>query len=176
MRDPGDLSEALPIKIGPPETGSAATVRPSGGAPVVRRLKRRADFVHAGKGKRWHGKTLSLHAAPARMDEAAPDPPVARIGYTLTKKVGNAVVRNRARRRLREAVRLCADLPAKPGHDYVIIGRIEAVRRPFAALGRDVVRAINDVHRADGRGHRAAPRAPRRRQGPRDDARCRLHR
>ncbi len=146
MRDPSNRSEAdrprnaLPVpRYG---EGGASSLEPV----AIRRLKRRADFLHAGKGKRWHGKTLSLHAAPARPSHA--DPAVARIGFTLTKKVGNAVVRNRARRRLKEALRLCIDLPAKPNHDYVVIGRIEAVRLPFTALGRDLLRALEDVHGA----------------------------
>ena len=167
MRDPSDLSDASPLdasrpKDGQPEiTQASREVTPAPRKVIeasrvpVRRLKRRADFLHAGKGKRWHGKALSLHAAPARADGIGANPTVARVGFTLTKKVGNAVIRNRARRRLREAMRLCADLPVKPGHDYVIVGRIEAVRLPFAALGREAVRAINDVH-----GARAASRRP----------------
>ena len=71
-----------------------------------------------------------------------------RFGFTVTKKVGNAVVRNRARRRLREAVRLAsAALPVKPGHDYVIVGRLEAVRRSFEELGRELVRGLATVHK-----------------------------
>lgn len=86
--------------------------------------------------------------AETRADDAggivADDTP--RFGFTLTKKVGNAVVRNRARRRLREAVRLAPEISAKDGHDYVIIGRIEAVRLPFAALQRELARGVVGVH------------------------------
>ena len=99
--------------------------------------------MRAAKGKRWHGKALSLQAAA----RAAEDTGAPRVGFTLTKKVGNAIVRNRARRRLREAVRL-GDLPARTGHDYVLIGRIEAVRLPFAELESELARAFIGVHDA----------------------------
>ena len=83
-----------------------------------------------------------------------------RFGFTLTKKVGNAVVRNRARRRLREAVRLApADLPARLGHDYVIVGRLEAVRMPFKALGRELVRGLFAVHERGRRRDKPRPAA-----------------
>ena len=163
MRDPSDTPETtIPDAAVAPALPSSATVSP----PTLSRLKRRADFLQAAKGKRWHGKALSLHAAPARrmLGDAADQldlPAVARVGFTLTKKVGNAVVRNRARRRLREAVRLSDDLPARAGHDYVVIGRIDAVRVPFAALKREVARAVRDVHGARASGPRGQkPKKP----------------
>lgn len=104
----------------------------------IGRLKRRADFLRAAKGKRCHMGAMTVQAAPAKE-------PGVRIGFTLTRKVGNAVVRNRARRRLKEAVRLSPDLPVAADHDYVVIGRIEAVRLPFEALKRDLARAIRGV-------------------------------
>ena len=57
----------------------------------------------------------------------------ARVGFTVTKKVGNAVVRNRIRRRLKEAVRVHAADDMQPGNDYVIVGREEVLTAPFAA-------------------------------------------
>jgi ribonuclease P protein component len=105
----------------------------------IGRLKRRADFLRAAKGKRWHATPMSVQAATS-------DEPGVRIGLTLTRKVGNAVVRNRIRRRLREAVRVTDALPVVPGHDYVIIGRVEALRLPFETLQRDLARALRGVH------------------------------
>lgn len=114
---------------------------------TIGRLKRRADFLRAAKGRRWHGRALSLQSvARGDMDEAG-----VRVGFTLTKKVGCAVIRNRARRRLREAVRLTADLPTKPGHDYVVIGRAAAIEVPFEALQQELARALRAVHDGGGR-------------------------
>lgn len=114
---------------------------PTPAAPV--RLKRRAEFLRVGKGRRWHGGAMTIQAEARVEGDDGP----ARFGFTLTKKVGNAVVRNRARRRLREAVRLATpDLPARLGHDYVIVGRLEAVRVPFAALGHELARGLVAVH------------------------------
>ena len=100
--------------------------------------------MRAAKGRRWHGSAFSLQAV-AR-DPAGGDVDTPRVGYTLTKKVGGAVIRNRARRRLKEAMRLAADLPARPGHDYVVIGRLEAIRQPFATLSAELARAFIGVH------------------------------
>ena len=140
--------------------------------PKPTRLKRRADFLHVGKGRRWHGKAMTLQMSPRRAAPAAPAAPsdagleearseAVRFGFTLTKKVGNAVVRNRARRRLREAVRLSPDLPARPGHDYVVVGRLEAIRLPFEQLLGELARAVDRVHAAD------APRGGERRRNRR---------
>lgn len=70
----------------------------------------------------------------------------ARFGFTATKKLGNAVVRNRIRRRLREAVRLVAPEQARAGCDYVLIAREAAATRPFAALEKDLVAAFAALH------------------------------
>ncbi len=70
-----------------------------------------------------------------------------RVGFTCSKKVGNAVARNRAKRRLREVARL--ELPAhgRPGWDYVLIGRRDVTAtRPFDDLRRDLVRALDKLH------------------------------
>ncbi len=116
---------------------------------------RRADFLRAAKGKRWHGTALTLQATARGADEAEQPP---RLGFTLTKKVGCAVIRNRARRRLREALRLSVGLQARPGHDYVVIGRIAAIRVPFAELQSELARAFIGVHDAGRRKRREAGR------------------
>lgn len=67
---------------------------------------------------------------------------VARVGFTVTKKVGNAVVRNRIRRRLKEAVRVHAAGDMQPGNDYVIVGREEVLAAPFAAISTELSRRI----------------------------------
>lgn len=83
-----------------------------------------------------------------------PAPPAAtppRFGFTATKKLGNAVTRNRIRRRLKEAVRLVAPGAASAGCDYVLIAREAAATRPFAALERDLAAAFAAL-RAPGAG------------------------
>jgi ribonuclease P protein component len=106
------------------------------------RLKRRAQFLKvASKGAKAPMPGLVLQCL--RRDDAAP----ARLGFTVTKKVGNAVVRNRTKRRLREAARLLLRDQAaagKPlfGVDLVLIGRDGTRSRPFPALIDDVRRAL----------------------------------
>ncbi|OED47495.1 ribonuclease P protein component [Rhodobacteraceae bacterium (ex Bugula neritina AB1)] len=70
-----------------------------------------------------------------------------RIGFTCSKKVGNAVARNRAKRRLREAARMILPLHGRPGWDYVLIGRaIETAQRPLEELKRDLIYALKKIH------------------------------
>lgn len=111
------------------------------------RLKRRAEFLRvASKGRKVPVHGLVLQALP-REDDAA-----VRIGFTVTKKVGNAVVRNRTRRRLKEAARLLLrDNPAL-GADLVLIGRDSTRGRRFDVLMDDLSRALDKagVRRAGG--------------------------
>jgi ribonuclease P protein component len=106
-------------------------------APVPARLKRRAEFLRvASRGRKAavHGLVLQ---AMARGDENP-----ARIGFTVTKKVGNAVIRNRTRRRLKEAVRLLLQQRVVTGTDLVLIGRDTTRDRPFTELMNDLDRAL----------------------------------
>ncbi|QDI77139.1 ribonuclease P protein component [Leisingera aquaemixtae] len=70
-----------------------------------------------------------------------------RMGFTCSKKVGNAVARNRAKRRLREAARMILPVHGRPGWDYVLIGRAdETAQRPFEELKRDLIYALKKIH------------------------------
>lgn len=103
----------------------------------MRRLKKRAEFLAVARGVRSARRGFVVQTAAATTDEAAP-----RCGFTVTKKVGNAVVRNRVRRRLREAVRLESDRIGRPGFDHVVIGRREALEIAFAQLRADLAGAF----------------------------------
>jgi ribonuclease P protein component len=91
----------------------------------MERLRQRADFLAAATGMKVPAAAFVLQAR-----KRGDDGPV-RIGFTVSKKVGNAVERNRIRRRLREIVRLSAVSCLRRGHDYVLIGRRAALELPF---------------------------------------------
>ncbi len=102
------------------------------------RLIRRAEFLRvAAKGRKVAMPGLVLQALPR--GDASP----ARFGFTVTKKVGNAVIRNRTRRRLKEAARLLLRQQDLQGVDLVLIGRDGTRARPFDALQKDLRRALN---------------------------------
>ena len=104
------------------------------------RLKQRADFLAAAAGPKVAAAGFILQIRE-RGDAAPP-----RFGFTVSKKVGNAVERNRTRRRLREVVRLADALPGQAGHDYVLIGRRRALALPFGRLQADFTGALKRTH------------------------------
>ena len=79
-------------------------------------------------------------------DRRDADPP--RVGFTCTKKLGNAVMRNRIRRRLKEAARIALPGVAQTGFDYVLIGREASATRGFEALQNDIISAVSKLHAA----------------------------
>ena len=70
-----------------------------------------------------------------------------RVGFTASRKIGNAVARNRAKRRLRAAASAQLPLLGRPGHDYVLVARASALSRDYAALLADLAEAIGAAHR-----------------------------
>ena len=70
-----------------------------------------------------------------------------RVGFTASKKIGNAVARNRAKRRLRAAASQLLPLLGRAGHDYVLVARGTTVARPFPALLSDITTAMKAAHR-----------------------------
>ena len=109
-------------------------------AAPLERLRRRTDFRAAAAGQRASVGTFVVQAR--RRAEAGP----VRIGFTVSRQVGNAVERNRVRRRLREIVRLSDAERFRAGSDYVVIGRRAALDLSFARLAEDFSRALGRIH------------------------------
>ena len=109
-------------------------------------LKTRADFLRVAAGhRRAVAAGLVLQAAP-RPREAGSGSPV-RVGFTASRKVGNAVVRNRAKRRLRAVATSVLPREGESGTDYVLIARASTADRPFADLAADLERAMRRLSR-----------------------------
>ena len=119
--------------------------------PAPQRLKRRREFLQVARaGRKWAAPGLVLQALDRHVTESAAsgnciEGNEIRVGFTVTRKVGGAVVRNRARRRLRAAVEMVISTHAAPGHDYVVIGRAGTIRRPFPDLIGDLETALRKV-------------------------------
>lgn len=137
MSSPIDSSNAIPNSV----SHSAAETP----APKIRAglclLTHRAEFIAASRAKKQGTKSMMVQGRP-RKDDAP-----LRVGFTCSKKVGNAVARNRAKRRLREAARLVLPNHGKTGWDYVLIGRNDhTAARNFEDLQRDLIYALKKLH------------------------------
>ncbi len=108
---------------------------------MIIRLTRRAEFLKAARAP-YQARTAVVVQARKRAEDEDSASDAIRTGFTATKKVGNAVVRNRAKRRLREAARLLLPDHGLPGHDYVFIARAGTLSRPWAGLLDDVKAAL----------------------------------
>lgn len=136
----------------PPETpgqGQAAEAPAASPAvslcalPAIGTLKNRPDFLRAAQARRQGTAGFLLQARERRDDS-----PAIRVGFTASKKVGNAVFRNRAKRRLRALAREVLPGRAQAGWDYVLVARPGAtVERAFADLLADLTLALRQIHR-----------------------------
>lgn len=108
----------------------------SGESPYGR-LRKRAEFLSVRGGERRRGRYFLMEVLD-RGDGGIP-----RVGFTVTKKTGKAATRNRIRRRLKEAVRTHAADDMAPGHDYVIVGRVDILSAPFDVLRKELSRRMS---------------------------------
>ncbi len=132
-------------------------------APTVGRLKKRPDFLRvAAAGRKWVTPGLILQIRPRTPQEgAATARPIraggvradqVRVGFTVSRKVGDAVRRNRARRRLRAAAAAVFPVLGQAGSDYVVIGRAWTIGRAYADLLQDLSGALTALEGAKAKG------------------------
>jgi ribonuclease P protein component len=125
----------------------------------MERLRQRADFLAVADGAGVNSPAFTLQGR--RRDDLGP----VRVGFTVTKKNGNAPERNRIRRRLREVVRLTDSMALRPHHDYVLVGRRAALSRDFTAMVDDLQNCLQRL----GRGQKRDARKPDRKTGLNDE-------
>jgi ribonuclease P protein component len=100
-------------------------------------LRRRADFLSANKGRRFPMPGFVLLVRPREDGDDAK-----RVGFTVTKKIGGAVVRNRMKRRFRALVREAFEQAGVPGADHVLIGRQGGIERDYGLLRAELAKAL----------------------------------
>ncbi len=114
----------------------------------IETLKKRSDFLRiAGAGQKWVTPAMIVQTC----ENSAVDGDVIRVGFTASKKVGNAVKRNHAKRRLREAAKQVMKISADKNHDYVLIARHQIAEIKFKELIRDLKWALKRLHKAAGK-------------------------
>lgn len=132
---------------------------PSPARTVPERLTRRADYLAAGRGRRFHTPRMTLQGVerdPSRTTVEGP-----RFGLTVSRKVGTATERNRVKRRLRAVLRQLAGAqtgtPGLDSFDYVLVARRDVLSTDFRRLVQDVVEGVAGVHRPKGGGRARKP-------------------
>ena len=114
--------------------------------PAWARLRHRSDFQRVARGRRANAESFALQSRPRAEAEVAAAG--ARVGFTVTRKIGGAVERNRIRRRLKAALAAANAIAPNAHSDYVLVARRPALTRRFAALVADVERAFAQIGRA----------------------------
>jgi ribonuclease P protein component len=118
------------------------------------RLRQRADFLAVANGARVSSAAFVVQGR--RRDDDGP----IRVGFTVSRKNGTATERNRIRRRLREVVKRLDVIAMRPHHDYVLVGRRDALSRNFATMLDDLRTALNRLERQVPKGRYAKPAKP----------------
>lgn len=119
----------------------------------IQGLKKRSEFLAVARGRKAVRRALIVQSKKTPTLIADADPESVRIGFTVTKRVGNSVVRNRVRRRMREAARQIFPGLAKPGTDYVLIGRAATLTASFPDILNDLTRALEALAKPAKRPH-----------------------
>jgi len=130
--------------MNPPEApADCSEDAPPAGLTCLKVISKRSDFLRASRARKQGTAAMMVQARDRKGD----DPAIMRVGFTCSKKVGNAVARNRAKRRLREVARMILPELGRAGWDYVLIGRKEATaERPFELLKGDLTYALTKLH------------------------------
>ena len=130
------------------ETGKSMSATRYGG-PLVR-LKHRSEFLAVRGGRRWSGPAFLIEARANRQPPSEPGhEPQPRFGFTITKKLGGAVARNRIRRRLGHALRQARLNVAPKPLDYVVVARTPALDRPYINLVNDFQQALEALAKSE---------------------------
>lgn len=123
-----------------------ATATPPAVSVRLEVLSKRAEFLKAAQARRQ--STAGFLVQARKRADSEPSLAPIRVGFTCSKKVGNAVARNRAKRRLREIARLILPSAGRAGWDYVLVGRATVTaERDFALLQEDLRRALQLLHK-----------------------------
>lgn len=141
LEEPARQRAQAAVGVTPQPVGDGPTVNQDNGSIQMGRLTKRSEFLRVAAGRRrWAAPGLVLEARRTETEDEA-----FRIGFTVSRKVGGAVERNRARRRLRAIARSVLPSLAKGGFDYVLIGRKATLTRAYDGLIADLEESLRRV-------------------------------